>query len=277
LHTWWNLPPVGVQQRDRHGGRSQVRHYRHELPGIYQVLRTDQWRLHHAQARQACCLSGIGAIDHNGATHGMQTPLRAFQIFPTSALRAKFGRIMHDAMLVQIGQRRRRAVDRQIRRAGKIAHLHRADRTSHQLGVTQKPDPQYTIKPFMYEVHLMVSGTDAQLQRGVLRQELRQPRDDQSPGQCGWQVDAQASTQTTFDGLEHGLQVLGIFDQSLAAPKKLFAVSGKSHLTCGPLQQSRAHLHLKLLHRCRNAAFGQAQLVGRLRKAAKFCDANEDA
>jgi hypothetical protein len=76
--------------------------------------------------------------------------------------------------------------------------------------------------------------------------------------------------------LEHGLELVQVRQQPLAALVADLAVLRELHAPGGAVQQPRAELRLELLHGQRGAGLGQAQRLGGLREAGQLGHAGED-
>ncbi|BEP34026.1 hypothetical protein GmRootV59_09990 [Variovorax sp. V59] len=184
---------------------------------------------------------------------------------------------MHDAVLREVGERLRRAVRLQVGRARGICHPHETEGPGDEFGIAQHAHAQHAVEALVHEIDAAVGRADADLQRGMPREEFGQPRNDEVARHGGRQVDAQAPREAADVRAEHGGQLLAFGEVVLAAVEEARAVFREPHAARRALQEPRSQAFFELLHGHRDARAGQAELVRGPAEAREFGHLREDA
>ena len=184
---------------------------------------------------------------------------------------------MHQPVVPQIVQRLRGAVLAQVAGAHAVDLPRQAQRAGDEAGIHHRAGAQHAVKALAHQVHAALGAAQLQLQRGVARQQLGQARHDHVARHAGGHVDAHPALQAALAVLEHGLQLVQVGQQVLAAFVIGLAVLGELHAPGRAVQQAGAQLGFELLHGRGSAGLGQAQGVGGLGEAGQLGHPREDA
>jgi hypothetical protein len=115
--------------------------------------------------------------------------------------------------MLQIFQRLRDAMARQVGGTGRVDHAQLAERAGNQRLVPNRSKPQDAVKPLLNQVDLPIRAGNFQLQPGIGRHESRQGRHERGARQLARQIDPQTPAKRRAIACEHRVQIVNVSEQ----------------------------------------------------------------
>src|ERR1700722_3890934 len=148
-------------------------------------------RLNQAKPGEGGGFVGLRAVDVQCAWQLKRRIAVAIRIFPSNESCAQHRRKMNCPMslTLEIFERARDAVARQISGTGSIDRAQQAQWAGNQRLAPNGPKPQYTVEPLLNQIDLPIRTRHFQLQLGVSRHEIRQGRHDRCARHLARKID----------------------------------------------------------------------------------------
>ena len=266
-----------LQQGDRQWLCDVLWHHFHQRAGLQLGLYVVARNLQKTQPRHTARNRCLGAVHTHPAGHRQRAKLAAVLPLPRFHPCRGRRRVVHRAVLRQVGRMLRHAVFAQVGRRRNVGKIQLAQRARHQAGIAQLADPQHRIATVFDQVHRAVGHAQVHFHLRILREEPGQRRCDDAAADAAGYVDLQQARRLGVDLEEQRFGVFDLGDQAQAARMEHVAVVGGGHPAGRALQQAGAEPLLQLRNGCRDRGTGQAQLVGGAREAGALHHPGEDA